>query len=80
MVAYNGQNLVASPPVRATIVGPAQAAPTASRLFVLAVGLNDYADPNIKLNLAVPDAQALAEALKQAGKGLYGSCRGDAVA
>ena len=74
VVAYNGQNLVASQAARGTVAGPAQATPTAaSRLFVLAVGLNDYADPNIKLNLAVPDAQALSEALVQAGKGLYAS-------
>jgi hypothetical protein len=74
VVAYNQANLVASPPARVTVAGPAQAAPaTAARLFVLAVGLNDYADPNIRLNLAVPDAQALSEALVQAGKGFYAS-------
>jgi WD40 repeat protein/uncharacterized caspase-like protein len=74
VVAYNQANLVASTPARVTVTGPAQAAPaTAARLFVLAVGLNDYADPNIRLNLAVPDAQALSDALAKAGKNLYAS-------
>ena len=38
---------------------------------MLAVGLNDYADAELKLSYAVPDAKALAEALGEAGKGLY---------
>ena len=46
---------------------------------MLAVGLNDYADAELKLAYAVPDAKALAEALGKAGKGLYERCRGDAA-
>ena len=50
---------------------PAAAARAPARLYVLAVGLNDYADAELKLAYAVPDASALAEALGKAGKGLY---------
>jgi len=71
VVAYNATNLIASVPVRATVTGPAPATAAPARLFVLAVGLNDYADAKFKLTYAVQDAKALADALQVTGKGLY---------
>ncbi|MDB5601777.1 MAG: hypothetical protein JWN71_3821 [Xanthobacteraceae bacterium] len=74
VVAYNGANLVASAPARATVVVAAPAPTVAvapARLFVLAVGINEYADPKFKLSYAIPDADALAKAFVPAGKGLY---------
>src|SRR5262249_26237232 len=68
---YNRANLVASPPARATVTGGAPAVRAAPRLFVLTVGVNNYADPRFRLVYAVPDSKSLAEALTQAGKGLY---------
>ena len=71
VVAYNGANLVASVPARAAVTGPAPAAGAQARLFVLALGLNKYADAQFNLTYAVPDAKALADALRLTGKGLY---------
>ena len=74
VVAYNGANLVASVPARASVTGQATATAGApARMFVLAVGLNDYAEAKFKLAYAVPDAKALAKALTDAGKGVYES-------
>src|SRR5262249_14339679 len=74
VVAYNAEGLIASLPVSVTVVHE-DAAPTASavRLHVLAVGINDYYDGRLRLNYAVPDARAVAEAFKRAGAGLYES-------
>jgi WD40 repeat protein/uncharacterized caspase-like protein len=73
VVAYNGANLVASVPARANVTGQAAAARAPARMFVLAVGLNEYAEEKLKLTYAVPDAKALAQALSEAGKGVYES-------
>ena len=53
VVAYNAQNLLASVPARARVTGVA-AAGVPARLYVLAVGLNDYAEADLKLAYAVP--------------------------
>lgn len=71
VVAYNSANLVASVSARVRIDARPEAARAAARLFVLAVGLNDYADQQLKLTYALPDAKALAQALTEAGKGIY---------
>ena len=71
VVAYNGANLTASVPARATVTGPAPVKAARARLFVLAIGLNKYADTRFDLAYAVPDAKALADALRITGKGLY---------
>lgn len=46
---------------------------TPPKLYVLTVGVNDYWDGRLKLTYAVPDAEALAKAFRQAGGDLYGS-------
>ncbi len=74
VVAYNSINLIASVPARVAVAGPAAAPATPStepRLFVLAAGLNDYADRRFRLALAVNDANVLAQAFVEANKGLY---------
>jgi hypothetical protein len=42
-------------------------------LYVLAVGVNAYHDVRFKLRYAIPDAEALSEALSEAGSGYYRS-------
>jgi hypothetical protein len=71
LVAYNGQNLVASVPahVRINWTGSAPSAPP--RLHVLAVGINNYWEGTLKLNYSVADAKSFAEGLKAAGEKLY---------
>jgi WD40 repeat protein len=71
LTAYNGANLVASPAARITMKWTGIEPTVAPRLYVLVVGINDYLDAGLKLTYAVPDAKALAAALKQAGQGHY---------
>ncbi len=87
IVAYNARNLLASPPARTTInfTGPNDRAKP--KLYVLAIGINAYADAGWTppgttervlfppLNLAVADARAFAAAMRQAGAGLYSEVR-----
>lgn len=73
IVAYNRSNLVSSAPLRVTVQGPPLALPDPSRtrLFVLAAGLDNYADKKFQLTYSVRDADAVTRALTSAGKGLY---------
>ncbi len=87
VTAYNGANLVASVAARLNIVAQApvpaaapQAAPSPPpvaaakpRLFVLAAGINKYADERFKLEKAVWDAQEVARGFKEASGSLYQS-------
>lgn len=72
VVAYNQANFVSSVPARVNVTAPAPASTGAQpRLFVMAVGLNNYADPQFRLQFAVPDAEALANGLRKAAAGLF---------
>lgn len=74
VVAYNGRNLLASPPARTTINWNAPAEISKGRLFVLAIGIDAYSDDRFRrLNLAVKDAKAFGAAIEAAGKGEYTS-------
>ena len=70
VVAYNAKNLIASVPARIKVTSEATAA-APPRLFVLAVGIDDYYDSRLRLNFPVADAKALAAGFEAAGKGLY---------
>ena len=75
VVAYNAAGLIASEPVGITLTRKVdqavEPAVTTPRLFVLAVGINDYFDGRLRLAYAVPDAKSLADGFKQASAGLY---------
>ncbi len=74
LIAYNKTNLIASKPARITMNWDGDTGATLPKLYVLAVGVNDYWDSRLKLTYAVPDADALAEAFRQSGAGtLYSS-------
>jgi uncharacterized caspase-like protein len=89
VVAYNSANLVASMAVSISVTAQSVASPTPGqgpsvataaaveaerpRLFVLAAGVNDYADKRIALQNAVSDASEVARAFKAAAGGLYRS-------
>ncbi|MDX2203614.1 MAG: hypothetical protein NW223_12755 [Hyphomicrobiaceae bacterium] len=87
VVAYNGSNLLASPPARIAMHGSSPAEQTKPKLHVLTIGINDYVDrgwtpPGTvktlkfgRLGLAVKDATSLAEALRTAGAGHYAEVR-----
>ncbi len=71
VVAYNASDLVASNPAKLSV--HREAVPQAAQpdLHILTIGVNRYWDNRLVLNYAVPDAQAIAEALQNAGKSLY---------
>jgi WD40 repeat protein len=71
VVAYNARNLIASEPVQVTIKWDGSHPVTLPKLHVLSVGVNKYWDGRMWLTYAVPDARAIADALKQAGRSLY---------
>jgi WD40 repeat protein len=70
VVAYNAKNLIASTPARLTVRHEG-AVKTPPRLFVLAVGIDDYYDSRLRLNFPVADAKSVAAAFEAAGRGLY---------
>jgi WD40 repeat protein/uncharacterized caspase-like protein len=73
VVAYNGRNLPASLPVSTTVTWNAPANQAKPKLFVIAVGINQYSDALFRpLSFAVADANAFGAAIKAAGEGLYG--------
>jgi hypothetical protein len=82
VIAYEARNLLASLPARTTIVVKAPADAVKPKLYLLAIGINAYADkggasPTTSgsfppLSLAVSDAKAFAAEMRKAGAGHYG--------
>jgi WD40 repeat protein len=70
VLAYNEAGLIASAAAEIT-VNSVQQTTTKPRLYVLAVGINDYWDGALRLSYAAPDAKTLSDGLKQAGSKLY---------
>lgn len=52
-----------------------KAPPRRPVLHVLTVALNEYADPELNLNYAIPDARGIQEMMKGAGAGIFGEVR-----
>ncbi|MGE0285357.1 MAG: caspase family protein [Bradyrhizobium sp.] len=73
VVAYNAKGLIASEPAQVSVKWDGAKTATPPKLYVLAVGVNDYYDSRLRLTYAVPDATALAEGFRKAGNGLYAS-------
>lgn len=71
VVAYNRANLVASIPARVRLERQGGGETRRPRLFVLAIGVDDYFDSRLILKYAKSDATRLIAALKAAGEGLY---------
>lgn len=70
VVVYNKDNTIASNPASITIISAGKASRPAE-LFVVSVGINDYFDSDLRLNHAVSDANAIAEAASRSGKRAY---------
>jgi WD40 repeat protein len=87
VVAYNGRNILASLPARKTIAYSGSIDTVRPKLFILAIGIDNYHDEAYKqpgskiddhfppLGLAVADAEAVAGEFKKAGEGLYAEVR-----
>ncbi len=87
VIAYEGRNLLASQPAQTTIDydGPADTAKP--KLYILAIGINDYIDRGGEepgtgrillfppLLASVPDAEAFSAEMEKAGAGLYSQVR-----
>jgi hypothetical protein len=71
VLAYNAKDLIASEPASVTVSWDGEKTATPPKLFVMAVGVNDYYDSRLRLSYAVPDATAIAEGFRKAGTGLY---------
>jgi hypothetical protein len=71
VLAYNAKGLIASEPAQVTVKWDGSKTASPPKLYVLAVGVNDYYDSRLHLAYAVPDATALAAGFKKAGSGLY---------
>jgi uncharacterized caspase-like protein len=84
VVAYNARNLLASLPAQTTITYDAPVDAAKPKLYVLAIGINNYHDEGWippgatkpeyfpALTLAVDDAKSIGEAFEEAGAGFYG--------
>jgi hypothetical protein len=56
--------------------GAPEAPAGAGRLVVLAIGVNQYANPQLNLAYAAPDAETVLETLRGQGEGLFSQVRG----
>jgi WD40 repeat protein len=71
VVVHNAKDLIASEPARTIIRWDGTGSRTAPRLYVLAIGVNEYSDGRLRLSFAAPDAKAFASALKLASRDLF---------
>jgi len=69
VVAYNAKGVIVSTPVTTSMRAVVQEAPP--NLYVLAVGINRYADDQLTLRYSVADARSIADVLNQAGRSLF---------
>lgn len=79
LLAYNAAGLIASDPVTMRLISEVAASDGQSRLYVLAVGINDYRDSALRLAYAVPDARAISAAFQNAGQGIYADIQTSAL-
>ena len=71
IIAYNAKGLLATTPLRFGIDAWGVAEKERPRMFVLAVGVDTYAQPDWQLRYAAKDAKSFAEALKLVGSPLF---------
>lgn len=73
VVAYNAKGLIASVPAALTVKWEGASSSAPPKLYVLAVGVNEYWDSRLQLTYAASDARAIGEAFAKSGKELYQS-------
>ncbi|WP_247370461.1 caspase family protein [Bradyrhizobium sp. CW10] len=67
IIGYNGRGWLATPPLRISVDAWGVATQERPRLFVLAMGVDNYLRPDWQLRYAAEDASAFAAALKAIG-------------
>ena len=75
LTAYNGKGLLATPPLRITVPKFGATAEERPRMHVLAIGVDKYRMPDLKLNYAANDASRFCKALEEVGGGLFAQGR-----
>lgn len=71
VTAYNARGLVASNPAEAVIDAAGVSTQRRGKLYVMAVGVDKYAEASLRLSDAAADAQALGTALSAIGRNVY---------
>ena len=71
ITAYNAQELIASPPGEVIIDAAGISTGKRGMLYVLAIGVDKYADKSLRLGNAAADARALGKALTAVGQNVY---------
>lgn len=71
VLAYNEAGLIASESAEIVVTSAQSEGGAKPRLYVLAVGVNDYWDSALRLSFAASDARSMGDGLKQAGSKLY---------
>jgi len=71
LYASDGTLFAEGPALMLTRPGEPEGPAIAGRLLVLAIGVNEYAKPDLNLRFAVPDARSVAAALGEHGAGLF---------
>lgn len=71
VIAYNKADLIASRPATADIISGAREPKQPPKLFVLAVGINDYREAKLRLGFAAGDARAFSERITRSAKGVF---------
>ena len=72
ITAYNGAGLLATEPYRIEIDKFGVTSEERPRMYVVAVGVSDYAKSEWHLKYAANDAQTMGDTLKSVARGLYG--------
>ena len=72
VTAYNGAGLLATEPYRIEIDKFGVTSEERPRMYVVAVGVSDYAKTEWHLKYAANDAQTVGDTLKSVARGLYG--------
>lgn len=71
LYASDGTLFAEGPSLTLRRPGDAEQPAGAGRLVVLAIGVNEYAQPDLNLRFAEPDAKSVGEALRASGAGLF---------
>jgi hypothetical protein len=71
IVAYNSDNLLGSEPVETAIDSTGEQRNLPGRLFVLAIGIDQYADDDLMLRFAASDAEKIATAFAGGGSAVF---------
>ena len=71
LFAADGELFAEGPALWLRRPGEPEAPPGAGRLVVLAIGVNEYAQSDLNLRFAAPDARSVADALRATGAGIF---------